>query len=53
MTLELMRQKKEHTDFANKVKSVDFDNMTDEESRKELAELVKFLAMALPPYPWK
>ena len=41
---ELMRQKKEHTDFANKVKSVDFDNMTDEESRKELAELVKFLA---------
>ena len=30
---ELMRQKKEHTDFANKVKSVDFDNMTDEESR--------------------
>ena len=24
---ELMRQKKEHTDFANKVKSVDFDNM--------------------------
>ena len=41
---ELMRQKKEHTDFTNKVKSVDFDNMTDEESRKELAELVKFLA---------
>ena len=28
---ELMRQKKEHTDFANKVKSVDFDNMTDDE----------------------
>ena len=30
---ELMRQKKEHADFANKVKSVNFDNMTDEESK--------------------
>lgn len=44
MTLNLCDRRRSIPDFANKVKSVDFDNMTDEESRKELAELVKFLA---------
>lgn len=41
---ELERQKKEHAQFKSKIMSVDFDNMSDEDSAKELSHFVEFLA---------